>query len=157
MKNHVWRPLLVVIGLVILILAIRLAIVPEDFGIHDTGYMYGWYRQGNLADWKAQKPKHRHTAADCAGCHDERSAALAASPHLAIVCENCHGAAGEHPEDPEQLPVDRSRELCLRCHTLLPYPTSGRAAIAGIDPRTHNPGEECASCHDPHHPNLEEM
>lgn len=156
MKNHVWRPLIVVLGIVAAILLARLILVPSDFGVHDTGYMYGWYRQGNLSEWKEQKVKYR-TSGTCSECHDDRTSALAASPHAAIPCENCHGPALDHPEKPEKLSIDRSRDLCLRCHTLLPYPSSGRSNIAGIDPNAHNPGEECSGCHDPHHPNLEEM
>jgi len=155
-KNHVWRPLWVVIALVAVILTARLFIVPEDFGVHDSGYMYGWYRQGNLAEWKAPPGKYRHDG-ECGQCHDERAGALASSPHAPIVCENCHGAAESHPEKPGKLTIDRSRALCLRCHTPLPYPSSDRSKIVGIDALEHNPGEECSMCHDPHHPNLEEM
>ncbi len=67
-----------------------------------------------------------------------------------IECENCHGPALEHPSDPQKLTIDRSRELCLRCHTYLPYPTSKRAEMKGIDPDQHNPGGECVGCHNPH-------
>jgi hypothetical protein len=118
--------------------------------------MYGWYRQGNVAEWKGLKVKYRSSEL-CPECHEDRTSALAASPHATIPCENCHGPALDHPEKPEKLPIDRSRGLCLRCHTLLPYPSSGRSQIAGIDPDNHNPGEECSGCHDPHHPKLEEM
>lgn len=156
MKNHVWRPLFVVLGIVAAILLMRLFLVPSDFGVHDTGYMYGWYRQGNIAEWQGQKPKYLSSQL-CSECHEDRSAALAASPHAMIPCENCHGPALDHPDNPEKLPIDRGRPLCLRCHTSLPYPSSGRSAIPGIDPEVHNPGQECTGCHDPHHPNLEEM
>jgi hypothetical protein len=61
----------------------------------------------------------------------------------------------EHPDNPPKLTIDKSREQCLRCHAYLPYPTSGRAVIRGIDPDNHNPGIECISCHNPHNPNLE--
>lgn len=156
MKNHVWRPLFVVLGIVAVILFGRLFLVPSDFGVHETGYMYGWYRQGNIAEWKAQEGKYRFSQG-CSECHEERTAALATSPHAMIPCENCHGPALDHPENPEKLSIDRGRPLCLRCHAPLPYPSSGRSAIAGIDPDAHNPGQECSGCHDPHHPNLEEM
>jgi predicted CXXCH cytochrome family protein len=156
MKNHVWRPLFVVIGLIAAMLLARTFIVPADFGAHERGYMYGWHRKGNEREWQAQTVRYR-TAAYCTDCHGEKSSGLAASPHRSIECENCHGPAGSHPDDPPSLAIDRSRELCLRCHARLPYPTSGRDAIPGIEPQAHNPGEACSSCHDPHHPNLEEM
>ena len=34
MKNHVLRPLIAVIGIVILILLARIVLVPKDFGVH---------------------------------------------------------------------------------------------------------------------------
>lgn len=156
MKSHVWRPLYVLIGLVALVLLVRFFVVPDDFGAHEAGYMYGWHRKGNEQEWKAQPVKHR-TAAYCRECHADKIESLGASPHGRIECENCHGPALGHPDDPPALAIDRSRELCLRCHARLPYPTSGRRDIRGIEPGDHNPGEPCVSCHNPHHPNLEEM
>ena len=49
------------------------------------------------------------------------------------------------------------QELCLRCHTSLPYTTSERKRIPGIDPKEHNIDENCVDCHDPHNPRLEDM
>jgi hypothetical protein len=31
-----------------------------------------------------------------------------------------------------------------------------RGEIKGIDPEQHNPKAACFTCHDPHHPNLED-
>jgi hypothetical protein len=39
----------------------------------------------------------------------------------------------------------------------LPYPTSARRLIRGIDPDLHHPGLACSDCHNPHQPSLEEM
>lgn len=156
MKNHVWRPLFVVLGIVAAILLGRLFVVPDDFGVHEAGYMYGYHRKSNEQDWKDFKVKYR-TSVYCAECHEDKVARLSASAHEAIECENCHDPAVDHPEDPETLTVDTSRELCLRCHAWLPYPSSGRKDIPGIDPESHNPGEECSLCHNPHNPSLEDM
>lgn len=153
--SHVWRPLFVVIALVALILLARSFFVPDDFGVHGAGYMYGWHRLGNETEWKAVPTRYR-TSDDCPGCHDQ-GAAIGASPHRMIPCENCHGPAREHPEDPGTLPVEGGRDLCLRCHAQLPYPGSDRNALPGIDPAGHNPGEECRACHNPHDPSLEGM
>jgi len=155
-KNHVWRPLYVVLALVAVILLARLVIVPDDFGIQDQGYMYGFHRLGNEQDWKNFPAKYK-TTAYCNECHDDKVATLAASPHEMIPCENCHGAAFNHPEDPEKLPIDRSRDLCIRCHAALYTPSSGRSDIPGIDPDGHNEGFACSECHNPHNPSLEEM
>lgn len=156
MKNHVWRPLIVIAVVVAAVVAAREFYVPDDFGTHESGYMYGFHRLGNEAEWKAQPVLYK-TEVYCEGCHPDKVAEKATSPHAIIECENCHGPAGEHPEDPPKLAIDRSREQCIRCHAALPYPTSGRAVIRGIDPEAHNPGIECASCHNPHNPGLEGM
>jgi hypothetical protein len=152
MKNHVLRPLFVVIGLVAIVLLARSFIVPKDFGIGERGYMYGWHRKSNEEDWKAFKIKYR-TSEYCKDCHSENYTSIKKSPHATINCENCHGPAVDHPTNPLKLGVDRTRELCLRCHYPLPYPTSGRAQIRGVDPETHNPGFACSTCHNPHKPN----
>jgi len=156
LKNHIWRPLYVVIALVALILLFRTFYVPDDFGTHDRGYMFGYHRLGNQQEWKDYPPKYKHNAY-CNECHDDKTEVMASSGHGTISCENCHGAALGHPENPEKLTVDRSRDLCLRCHAQLFTPSSGRSAIPGIDPTTHNTGIECSDCHNPHNPSLEEM
>ncbi len=154
MKSHVLRPLIVVIGIVILILLARLVVVPKDFGAHEAGYMYGWHNKANEQFWKDFKVKYQG-AEYCKDCHDKNYASIKKSLHRNIECENCHGPAVDHPENPPKLALDKSRAQCLRCHYPLPYPTSGRALIRGIDPDKHNPDVECSMCHDPHKPNLE--
>jgi hypothetical protein len=154
MKSHVLRPLIVVVGMVILILLARLVVVPKDFGAHERGYMYGWHNKANEQFWKDFKVKYQG-AEYCKDCHDKNYASIKKSPHRNIECENCHGPAVDHPDNPPKLAIDKSRAQCLRCHYPLPYPTSGRAQIRGIDPDKHNPDVECAMCHNPHKPNLE--
>ncbi len=154
MKSHVWRPLYIALCVIALVLTARTIIVPKDFGIWERGYMYGWHRKGNEAEWKAVRVKYR-TAAYCKECHADKYNDLKQSPHANIMCENCHGPAMDHPEDPRTMTIDRHRELCIRCHARLPYKASGRGAIRGIDPQTHNPELECTVCHYPHNPKRE--
>ena len=156
MKNHVWRPLFVVIGLVVCILVFRMFYIPDDFGSQDRGYTFGFHRLSNEQEWKDYPAKYKGTEY-CKECHEENVESLAKSQHLMIPCENCHGAAFSHPEQPEKLVIDRSRELCIRCHSELKMPSSGRNDIPGIDPEQHNVGIECSECHNPHHPSLEDM
>ncbi len=156
MKSHVWRPLFVFLAVVVIILIARQFLVPKDFGIHERGYMYGWYRKGNEEDWKKITVKYK-SEEYCKDCHNDKYESIMQTPHAIIQCENCHGPAMDHPSDPPKLKIDKSRELCLRCHYPLPYPTSGRANIRGIDPEKHNPGVECSMCHNPHKPTLEGM
>ncbi len=157
MKNHVFRPLWVVVGIVVLILIARVVYVPKSFGIHDRGYMYGWYREGNIDDWKRFQVKFQGTEY-CKDCHSDKYESIKKSPHTIIPCEDCRGPAVNHPDNPPKLAIDRNRGLCLRCHVHLSYPTSDRANIRGFDnPDSHNPGIECVMCHNPHTPGLEAM
>ncbi len=153
MKNHIWRPLFVVIAVVAMILVARYYYVPKDFGVNERGFMYGYHRAGNEDEWKDFKVKYQ-TREYCKDCHPDNIQSIKRSRHNAIECENCHGPAIDHPENPPKLSIDRSRGQCLRCHTYLPYPTSGRSKIRGIDPETHNTEYECADCHNPHKPGL---
>ncbi len=161
MKNHVYRPLIVTIAIVILILAVRAVYVPKDFGVYERGYMYSWHRRGDEDFWKNFKIKYKGREY-CKDCHPDKYDTIMKSPHRIIQCENCHGPAGT-PEgvfhyDAQKRPkltIDKRRELCYRCHVKLPYPTSDRAKIKGfLDPETHNPGMECVMCHNPHSPKL---
>src|ERR1035437_10179747 len=97
--------------------------VPDDFGIGDRGYMYGWHRKGNEADWKAVKVKYK-TAVYCKDCHKKEYDAIITSPHAGIMGENCDGPALNHPDDPPTLTIDRNRSLCARCHARLTYKAS---------------------------------
>lgn len=156
MKNHVWRPLFVVIGVVIAILLFRMVYVPSDFGVHDRGYTFGYHRLSNEQEWKDYPAKYKGNQY-CNACHDDKIEEVGNSSHGMINCENCHGAAFDHPDNPAQLTIDRSRGLCLRCHAQLTMPTSDRHDIPGIDPARHNQGYECSECHNPHNPGLEDM
>lgn len=146
---HFIRPIIVFLGLAGFILFMRITIVPSDFGIHEKGYLYGWYRKSNEKEW-ADLPIKFQGKGYCQNCHGEPYKDLLSSPHRAIECENCHGPAAAHPAEPAKLAKNTSRDLCLRCHSYLPYPTSIRSQIKGIDPARHNPGGECVSCHDAH-------
>ena len=153
MKSHVWRPLWVALGLAAVILLVRSFIVPSDFGVGERGFMYSYHRKSNEDEWKAFKVKYQ-TKEYCKDCHEERYNANMASKHKIIQCENCHSPAIEHPENPEKLIIDKSRALCIRCHAFLPYASSMRSKIKGINPSEHNPEDECSTCHDPHSPDL---
>ena len=156
MKNHVFRPLLVVVVVVVLFLLFRNAMVPDDFGVNGENFTYGFHRASSIDDWKAVSVKYRGKAY-CEECHAEKYAENMVSMHKNIECENCHGPALNHPDDPEALAIDRSRALCLRCHASLSFPDGGRSDIPGINSEEHNQGEECSECHNPHNPSLEEM
>src|SRR5450756_628577 len=99
MKNHVLRPLLVVIGLVIILLVFRYFYVPQDFGIQRNGFTYGLYRTGAIEDWKKVTVKYQGNES-CKACHQDVFDKMASYPHVIIQCENCHGPALKHPRSP---------------------------------------------------------
>ena len=156
MKSHVWRPLFVVLAIVVMILLVRLFYVPDDFGSQERGYTFGYHRLGNEQEWKDFPSAYQYSDY-CAGCHGDKVETVGRSMHGMIACENCHGAAGNHPVDPPKLVIDSSRELCVRCHAELVMPSSDRDRLPGINPQTHNAGIECSVCHNPHNPSLQEM
>ena len=156
MKNHVLRPLWVVLAGIALLLVVRHIMVPDDFGVQGESFTYNFHRASNVEEWKDFKVKYRGRDY-CQECHEENVESILESPHVDIQCENCHGPAVDHPDNPEALAIDTSRAQCLRCHSYLPYPTSQRADIPGIDPAEHNTDSECVECHNPHNPDLENM
>ncbi len=156
MRNHVLRPLYVAILFLAIILIVRHLMVPDDFGVHGENFTYGFHRLGSIDDWKQVTLKYQGKEY-CQDCHEDEFEENTAFVHSIIECENCHGAALQHPDDPETLEIDRSRNLCLRCHVSLPYPGSQREIIPGIDPIEHHERKECSECHNPHNPDLEQM
>jgi predicted CXXCH cytochrome family protein len=151
MKNHIYRPLFIAIILAAATVAARYLLVPSDFGVHERGYMYGWYRKSNEAEWQSVTVKYQ-TTVKCIPCHRDKYEDIRNSPHGTIGCENCHGPNLSHPQNPVTLETNRSRSLCLRCHAKLPYRQSLRGSIKGIDPDTHYHEAECVMCHYPHNP-----
>lgn len=155
MKKHWLRPLWVAIVVVAAVLVGRVFMVPDDFGVHGESFTYHYYRASNVQEWKDFPVKYRGRER-CERCHRENSEEVAASKHAAMQCENCHGPAAGHPRESKKLPIDASRDLCLRCHQYLDYPSSLRRELPGVNGERHGRQAECRKCHDPHHPDLED-
>ncbi|HMK43921.1 MAG TPA: cytochrome c3 family protein [Dissulfurispiraceae bacterium] len=133
----------------------RMILVPSFTAANDD-YRYQWHRVANEEEWKTVAVKHQGNSY-CKGCHADQHKNVAASAHAKVECENCHGPAFNHPDKPEKLVVDKSRELCLRCHASLPYRTpkyneipKGPMNLKMVDTEAHNTGMECVTCHDAH-------
>jgi hypothetical protein len=152
MKNHVLRPLWVAIAFIALILLARYLLVPRDFGVQGESFTFNYYRASNVDEWKNTPAVGYLGKEVCVECHDDQGTDLESSPHTIIQCENCHGPGRDHPEteNPETMTIDRSRNLCLRCHADLSYENSSRADLPAIDPNEHNVDSECVQCHNPH-------
>ena len=88
----------------------------------------------------------------CAECHRDNVRTHRRGPHKRVECENCHGPSGDHPDDVEHLPLNRERDMCMRCHARLDYPDTARSELPAIFDKRHKRGRECVSCHNPHDP-----
>lgn len=155
MKWHVLRPLWVALGLVGAILLARVFLVPDDFGVHGQNFTYGYHRLSNIQEWKDFPVKYQGRE-ECADCHRRNTRQLNSSVHVNVECENCHGPGAGHPDTVEFLPLNKTRELCLRCHARLELPNSDRGQLISIVDRRHRRGKPCTQCHNPHDP-MEDM
>ena len=125
-------------------LAARHFLVPPTFGT------LGHYRAAAI-DSVASLPIHYAGAQACVECHDDVVAIKARSRHASVACEVCHGAAAKHADNPDSglPPAPRERDRCPLCHGYTPSRPTG---FPQIDPATHNPGDPCIDCHEPHQP-----
>jgi len=92
--------MIVDIGNVLFVLLVRFAYVPRDVGIDERGYMYGWHRTDNDADWKKVKVKNLG-GEYFRGCHSEKYAYIIKTCRRISQYENFYGmendVEGEHP------------------------------------------------------------
>ncbi len=147
------------LGIVGLVYGARRIIVPSFTSV-DGDHMYQWHRVDNEAEWKNFTVKYRGMEY-CKDCHMEQYDKVSESKHRMVQCENCHGPAIEHPADPMKLIVDRTRELCHKCHAKLPYRPAeyselpeGTIPLKMHYPDEHNRDIECGTCHDVHAANF---
>jgi len=125
--------------------------------------MYQWHRTDNEAEWQSVETQYQGREY-CMDCHPGQYERITASRHALIQCENCHGPAAKHPVNPFKLVIDQRRELCLRCHSSLPYRPAeyselpeGTIPFKMQNPDEHNKGIECVSCHDVHTASFKEF
>lgn len=124
-------------------IAARYLLVPETFG------ELGHYRAAAIDDIVAQPIQYAGHEI-CYECHDDILEIKRASYHTDVNCEVCHGPGAEHVEDFEVLPpAPRNRGFCPLCHEYNPSRPTG---FPQIEPVSHNLGEPCITCHDPHDP-----
>ena len=125
MKRHVLHPLWLAIGLVAVMLIARQFMVPDDFGINGASFTYGFYRLGDIQDWKDFPVKYEGREY-CADCHKDNYRSIRRSPHKNVQCENCHGpqwgllgvnTLAHGPAQPAGEPrISLAADLCGSCH-----------------------------------------
>jgi predicted CXXCH cytochrome family protein len=108
---------------------------PHGQAVSDPKFVDEWTQQG--------KP------GACLVCHvTNYDPATGTWQQDGVSCEACHGPMkADHPKSP--MPVDRSPELCARCHS------DTRFGWQQWQGSTHyQRGMNCATCHDPHSASL---
>jgi len=111
--------------------------------------LMGLDHSDNAVAW-AKRPVKNIGSSACADCHASVTSAWETSAHVAVPCEDCHGASAAHVESGAALPA--APNLCATCHGQLP---SRPAAFPQVDLSKHGGGSAaCSFCHDPHSPAL---
>jgi len=146
-------------------------------GSCDSGSFLGQWNQGSDS-WASFSVGEFQKPYDCGACHttgydpDGITVDAAGDPVAGIIgawsepgvrCEACHGPGSRHAADPllELAHVDRSAELCGRCHASDHVGTIQASAPAGrgftLDHQQWNEmfsskkhSMRCIDCHDPH-------
>jgi hypothetical protein len=129
-----------------LFFVVRFLLLPESFG------EFGHYRGQSLVENQEVVPKFAGEKA-CSECHQELADLKASGVHWSVSCETCHGPGLAHVRSTDSIaPVEvpKGREFCALCHLLNAART--RADIVQISLETHQPGENCTHCHNPHEP-----
>lgn len=155
--KHIWRAVLILIAAAIGGICFQHFMVPESFG--ETGF----YRHDSLAEYMAQPLVHGDTGS-CAACHQKNADTKAAGSHAGLSCEPCHAPLSAHVQDNAKyadMPLNKSKDLCLNCHLKLRArpekhpqidPVEHLVAQGVISAGEPVPDEACISCHDPHSP-----
>lgn len=145
--EHLLRAALLLVGGVVIFLVLRGFFVPDGFGA------LGHYRAGAIDANRERAPVHAGQAA-CAECHGDVLDLKTSGHHRTVHCEACHGAMAAHAENPTEVAAQKpdSRLLCVRCHQVS---VTRPANFPQVDREDHAGEEACATCHQPHHPEIE--
>lgn len=144
MPKHISRLLLLLAAFLGAALAAKFLFTADSF------YEYGHYRGRSVTEIAAREPAYR-TPRYCKDCHDERHAQWSASNHKSVICEVCHGAAGDHPAKGKlPIPAD-TRQLCTLCHERMQERPRTQPQV---DLAQHSFGQQCTVCHNAHAPKL---
>ena len=149
--RHLWRAAALLILLLVTVIVVRHFVVPDSFGQH------GFYRYDAVDEFMALETVHGPEGV-CLQCHD--GSVQAAGAHALVQCESCHAPLATHILDEEvtaPMAVDRTTDLCTRCHLRMP---ARPAFMPVIDVREHLeleaadivPVEACLECHEAHDP-----
>lgn len=116
---------------------------------------------GNNAQEWASLPVQNQEPAVCEECHQAINTSWTRSDHIAVTCENCHGATKEHielarEEQPAPLVYPDARDLCRYCHEALAARPSDFPQVNVAEHSAAAEGQltACTTCHNPHRPGV---
>lgn len=151
-SKHYWRAFFLIVGGFLIFLIVRAVMVPKTFG------EFGHYRGANPQE-QMDKPVSFASPDACKTCHADIDTIHRANSHKSVGCQNCHAPLIVHVKDGNfvgDMPINKSPQLCLRCHRKLP---SRPAAFPQIATKEHLQKSEddledgaCTACHSPHKP-----
>lgn len=126
------------------------AVVAKSYFTVDSFYRYGHYRADSVPEIAADEPKYQGPDT-CLDCHEDRHVEWTAGRHKVVICEVCHGPAGEHPVT-GILPIpDDTVRLCTLCHEAMPARPAAQPQIVVAE---HAGEVQCITCHNPHSPRI---
>jgi hypothetical protein len=146
--EHLVRLAAVMATALIAFVVIRAAVIPKTFG------QYGHYRGAAIKEISSRPIKFAGRAA-CEDCHADVVDQKKTGKHVILGCEACHGALNKHAEDPgsmQPMKLDTA-VLCVRCHEMNRAKPKAFPQVSSAD---HSAGLACDTCHQPHHPKIEE-
>ncbi|MDX8403738.1 MAG: hypothetical protein R8K54_04945 [Mariprofundaceae bacterium] len=129
-------------------IAIIVAVVAREYFTTDSFGIYGHYRANSVPEIASLTPTFQGEKS-CNQCHVERHAMWSQGRHQSVSCENCHGAAGNHPLSGKlPIPIDTVK-LCAACHEAMPARPAHHPQVVI---KEHAADQACIECHNPHSP-----
>lgn len=152
-SKHLYRALIALAVMAAVVLVARYALMPEGWGWYG-----GNYRAGVIDETMAIEPVHGPPWG-CEPCHAEQAAHVKGGDHASVTCESCHAPLTSHVKGGEriaQMPLNRSYELCIRCHAQVQgrpawFPQIKVGEHVSEMGGTMGP-QVCLDCHVPHAP-----
>lgn len=151
-SKHYWRAFLIIIGGLMTFLIVRAILFPASFG------EFGPYRGANVEE-QMDKAASFASPGACKDCHANVDAIHRENSHKSVGCQNCHAPLIVHVKDGSvvgDMPINRSPQLCLRCHRKLPSRPTTFPQIATKEHLQRNEDDledgACTVCHAPHKP-----
>lgn len=153
-NKHYYRITFLIGSGLVAFFVVRAFLIPASFN------QFGHFRGANVEE-QMDRAAHFGAKTVCAMCHPDLATQHQTGKHTSVPCQDCHDRVDVHanPESGEvigTMPIQKTAQLCLRCHQQLPsrpttFPQIGPEEHLRDMPEAHSP-TICFSCHSPHDP-----